>query len=88
MSGSAVAQSTVNRSRKGATRLREETIGRKKASRVFQDLRGRRLMVGRMLEVISEGKRGLDGSGMGFRADGSRGGDVPYGAFEIGLIEN
>lgn len=41
--------------------MREDTIGRKKASRLFQELRGRRWLVGRMLEVISEGKRGLDG---------------------------
>ena len=41
--------------------MREDTIGRKKASRLFQQLRGRRWLLGRMLEVISEGKRGLDG---------------------------
>ena len=41
--------------------MREDTIGRKKASRLFQELRGRRWLLGRMLEVISEGKRGLDG---------------------------
>ena len=41
--------------------MREDTIGRKKASHFFQELRGRRWLVGRMLEVISEGKRGLDG---------------------------
>src|SRR3990172_9932071 len=61
MSGSTVEQSTVNRSRKGATRMREDTIGRKKASVLFQELRGRRWLLGRMAEVISEGKRGLDG---------------------------
>src|SRR3990167_256251 len=61
MSGSTVEQSTVNRSRKGATRMREDTIWRKKASRLFQELRGRRWLLGRMAEVISEGKRGLDG---------------------------
>jgi hypothetical protein len=61
MSGSTVEQSTVNWSRKGATRRREDTIERKKASRLFQQLRGRRWLLGRMLEVISEGKRGLDG---------------------------
>ena len=53
-------QSTVNRSRKGAARIREDTIRRKKASGLFQELRGRRWLLGRMLEVISEGKRGLD----------------------------
>ena len=41
--------------------MREDTIGRKKASHFFQELRGRRWLVGRMVEVISEGKRGLDG---------------------------
>jgi len=41
--------------------MREDTIERKKASRLFQQLRGRRWLLGRMLEVISEGKRGLDG---------------------------
>jgi putative transposase len=41
--------------------MREDTIGRKKASRLFQQLRGRRWLLGRMAEVISEGKRGLDG---------------------------
>ena len=41
--------------------MREDTIGRKKASGLFQELRGRRWLLGRMLEVISEGKRGLDG---------------------------
>lgn len=41
--------------------MREDTIWRKKASRLFQELRGRRWLLGRMLEVISEGKRGLDG---------------------------
>jgi hypothetical protein len=41
--------------------MREDTIGRKKASQLFQQLRGRRWLLGRMLEVISEGKRGLDG---------------------------
>src|SRR3972149_1986778 len=65
MSGSTVEQSTVNRSRKGATRMREDTIGRKKASVLFQELRGRRWLLGRMAEVISEGKRGLDGLGLG-----------------------
>jgi len=41
--------------------MREDTIGRKKTSRLFQQLRGRRWLLGRMAEVISEGKRGLDG---------------------------
>lgn len=41
--------------------MREDTIWRKKASRAFQELRGRRWLLGRMAEVISEGKRGLDG---------------------------
>ena len=41
--------------------MREDTIERKKTSRLFQQLRGRRWLLGRMLEVISEGKRGLDG---------------------------
>lgn len=41
--------------------MREDTIWRKKASRVFQELRGRRWLLGRMAQVISEGKRGLDG---------------------------
>jgi hypothetical protein len=41
--------------------MREDTIGRKKASRLFQQLRGRRWLLGRMAEAISEGKRGLDG---------------------------
>lgn len=41
--------------------MREDTIGRKKASGLFQELRGRRWLLGRMAEVISEGKRGLDG---------------------------
>lgn len=41
--------------------MRENTIWRKKASRLFQELRGRRWLLGRMLEVVSEGKRGLDG---------------------------
>jgi putative transposase len=41
--------------------MREDTIERKKASRLFQQLRGRRWLLGRMAEVISEGKRGLDG---------------------------
>ena len=41
--------------------MRENTIWRKKASRLFQELRGRGWLLGRMAEVISEGKRGLDG---------------------------
>lgn len=41
--------------------MREDTIERKKTSRLFQELRGRRWLLGRMAEVISEGKRGLDG---------------------------
>lgn len=41
--------------------MREDTIWRKKASRLFQELRGRKWLLGRMAEVISEGKRGLDG---------------------------
>ena len=41
--------------------MREDTIWRKKTSRLFQELRGRDWLVGRMAEVISEGKRGLDG---------------------------
>jgi len=45
--------------------MREDTIGRKKASHLFQELRGRRWLLGRMLEVISEGKRGLDGLALG-----------------------
>src|SRR3989304_4804221 len=61
MGCSTVEQSTVNRSRKGATRMRKDTVGGKKASRLFQELRGRRWLLGRMAEVISEGKRGLDG---------------------------
>src|SRR3970040_1658680 len=60
MSGSTVGQSTVNRSRKGATRMREDTILRKKASRWFEELRGRDWLVGRGGEIISGGKRGLD----------------------------
>src|SRR3990167_6100914 len=60
MSGSTVGQSTVNRSRKGATRMREDTILRKKASRWFEELRGRDWVVGRVGEIISGGKRGLD----------------------------
>ncbi len=39
--------------------MREDTIGRKKASHLFQEFRGRGWLLGRMLEVISEGKRGL-----------------------------
>src|SRR3989337_966456 len=61
MSGSTVGQSTVNRSRKGATRMRENTIWRKKASRLFQEMRGRSWLVERVGEIISQGKRGLDG---------------------------
>src|SRR3990170_1343309 len=61
MSGSPVGQSTVNRSRKGATRMREDTIWRKKASRLFQEMRGRSWLVERVGEIISQGKRGLDG---------------------------
>ncbi len=41
--------------------MREDTIWRKKASRLFEELRGRRWLLGRMAEVIAEGKRGLDG---------------------------
>ncbi|MGH7830288.1 MAG: IS256 family transposase [Candidatus Binatia bacterium] len=41
--------------------MREDTIWRKKASHLFQELRGRDWLLGRMAEVISEGKRGLDG---------------------------
>ena len=41
--------------------MREDTIGRKKASGLFQELRGRGWLLERMAEVISEGKRGLDG---------------------------
>ena len=41
--------------------MREDTIGRKKASHLFQQLRGRGWLLERMGEVISEGKRGLDG---------------------------
>lgn len=41
--------------------MREDTIWRKKASHVFQELRGRGWLIERMGEVISEGKRGLDG---------------------------
>jgi len=41
--------------------MRQDTIWRKKASRLFQELRGRGWLLGRMAEVISEGKRGLDG---------------------------
>lgn len=41
--------------------MREDTIWRKKASRAFQELRGRGWLLGRMAQVISEGKRGLDG---------------------------
>ena len=41
--------------------MREDTIGRKKASGLFQELRGRGWLLERMAQVISEGKRGLDG---------------------------
>ncbi len=41
--------------------MREDTIWRKRASRFLQELRGRKWLLGRMAEVISEGKRGLDG---------------------------
>ena len=41
--------------------MREETICRKKASHLFQQLRGKGWLIERMGEVISEGKRGLDG---------------------------
>lgn len=41
--------------------MREDTIWRKKASHLFQELRGRGWLLGRMAEVISEGKRGMDG---------------------------
>ncbi len=41
--------------------MREDTIGRKKASHLFQQLQGRGWLLERMGEVISEGKRGLDG---------------------------
>jgi hypothetical protein len=37
--------------------MREDTIGRKKASHLFQELRGRRWLLGRMLE-------GFTGSGL------------------------
>ena len=57
--------------------MREDTIERKKASRLFQQLRGRRWLLGRMAQVISVGKRGLDGLALELGADGSRGGDVP-----------
>src|SRR3972149_5825728 len=61
MSGSTVGQSTVNRSRKGATRMREDTIWRKKASRLFQEMRGGSWLLEQVGEIISQGKRGLDG---------------------------
>ena len=41
--------------------MREDTIGRKKASRLFQPPPASKLLLGRMLEAISEGNRGLDG---------------------------
>jgi len=41
--------------------MREETIWRKKASRLFQEIRGRAWLVEQVSEIISEGKRGLDG---------------------------
>lgn len=41
--------------------MRGDTIWRKKASGLFQQLRGRGWLLERMAEVISEGKRGLDG---------------------------
>jgi hypothetical protein len=41
--------------------MREDTIWRKKASRVFGELRGGAWLVGRVGEIITEGKRGLDG---------------------------
>jgi len=41
--------------------MREDTIGRKKTSHLFQQLRGRGWLLERMGEVILEGKRGLDG---------------------------
>jgi len=41
--------------------MREDTIWRKKASHLFQQLRGKGWLIERMGEVISEGKRGLDG---------------------------
>ncbi len=41
--------------------MREDTIWRKKASGLFQELGGRSWLAERLSEIISEGKRGLDG---------------------------
>ena len=41
--------------------MREDTIWRKKASRLFQEMRGGSWLVEQVGEIISQGKRGLDG---------------------------
>ena len=41
--------------------MREDTIWRKKANRLFQKIRGSAWPVEPAREIISEGKRGLDG---------------------------
>ena len=41
--------------------MREDTIWRKKASRLFQEMWGRSWLGEQVGEIISQGKRGLDG---------------------------
>ena len=44
--------------------MREDTIRRKKATRLFQKLHGRDWLVERMSQILSEGKQGLDRLGL------------------------
>ena len=55
MSGSAVEQSTVEQ-KKGATRMREGTIRRKKASRSLKGVPGGEWPAGRVAQFLSQGK--------------------------------
>ena len=57
--------------------MREDTIWRKKASRLFQEMRGRSWLVERVSEIVSEGKRGVGRFGFGVRPDRGRTGHVP-----------
>ncbi len=41
--------------------MRADTIWRKKTSGLFQEIRGRNWLVERLAQIVSEGKRGLNG---------------------------
>lgn len=65
MSGPTVEQSTDKREKKGATQMREDTVWKKRARRLFQEIRGRAWLAERMSQILCQGKQGLDGLVLG-----------------------